>query len=358
MKNRYFKKQNILLVLCFLCFAFCTLDVYSQSINQNFPTSVASNEISGNIAARDVGDARLTSYFYAFSGTHGDVFINVLTKNLNGSIDVFTTENLRPLTKITVYANDAETETGRVIYLRKSEKLILRVEGRSPNDDAAEFRIKFAGSFQPLELSAENEAALAPKVTSENQSNIVVNSVGTIIEIKQPPKESEVKDEKEKAKIQELAENKDEIKESVTKKKIDSAVETPANSTPKVIVTEETAKEDAVEAEKTTVKNKVEKTNKLSAKSSIAKKTSDKVLTKTAPKIITEAKKDKNVKTTEPNPLENIRLIVLFKDGTKIEYPISQVNKVGVDKGVLTVNVKNGVLARYSILSVLKMTIE
>ncbi len=56
--------------------------------------------------------------------------------------------------------------------------------------------------------------------------------------------------------------------------------------------------------------------------------------------------------------MENIRLIILFKDGTKIERPMSEILKVGVDKGVLSVITKDGTIGRYSILDVEKMTIE
>jgi hypothetical protein len=64
------------------------------------------------------------------------------------------------------------------------------------------------------------------------------------------------------------------------------------------------------------------------------------------------------VKSLPPAALENIRLIVLFKDGTRIERPMSEVLRVGVDKGVLTVISKDGAIGRYSILDVEKMTIE
>jgi hypothetical protein len=64
----------------------------AQSTNQSYPTAVTSNEISGAIKARDLGDARLTSYFYVFNGNQGDVFINVVANNFNGNIDVFTAD--------------------------------------------------------------------------------------------------------------------------------------------------------------------------------------------------------------------------------------------------------------------------
>ena len=115
-----------------------------------YPHRSRTNEIIGTIKARDIGDPRLTSYFYTFNGAQGDIFINVVTKNFNGDIDVFTVEGLKSLTKIVVYADSPDSETGRLIYLRKPEKLLLRVEGRSPNDDPATFRIKFAGSFEAI----------------------------------------------------------------------------------------------------------------------------------------------------------------------------------------------------------------
>ncbi len=159
--------------------------IFAQSIDQNYPTPISSNEISGKIAARDLGDSRLTGYFYTFDGRQGDVFLNVTTTNFNGDIDVFTADNLRPLTKITVYADAAASETGRVFYLRQPLKLILRIEGRTPNDDAATFQIKFAGSFAAS--TAAPETVAEPEVKANNQTDIRVNSVGTIIEVKPKP---------------------------------------------------------------------------------------------------------------------------------------------------------------------------
>ena len=64
-----------------------------------------------------------------------------------GQIDIFTADGLRPLTKIVIFADAASNETGRIVYLRRPERLLLRIQGRTPNDDAAAYRIKFAGSF-------------------------------------------------------------------------------------------------------------------------------------------------------------------------------------------------------------------
>ena len=178
---------RILCVFCILCAAnlFVKAEHRRRGLTQAFPTAITSNELSGTIRARDLGDARLTTYFYVFNGKQGDVFINVVTKNLDGDIDIFTADNLKPLTKITVYSDNSDSETGRVIYLRQPQKLILRVEGKTPTDEPASFRIKFAGSFEPLAGTfAETDESKQPEVKSNEQGDIRVNSVGTIIEVK------------------------------------------------------------------------------------------------------------------------------------------------------------------------------
>ncbi|HXH69333.1 MAG TPA: hypothetical protein VNI60_03195 [Pyrinomonadaceae bacterium] len=370
-------------ILCILCaLSSAIFSANAQSTSQNYPTAITANEISGRIAARDVGDARLTSYFYIFSGGQGDVFINVQTSNFNGDVDIFTAGNLKPLTKITIYADDATSETGRVVYLRQPAKLILRVEGRSPNDDAATFRIKFAGSFEPVQAVAENSASEIPEVKSENQTDVRVNSVGTIVEVKPkpppPPKETIAKKEakprrkksadapenKGDAKEKEIADDsnpsKANVRENATEERKEETTEEKRE--PKgekkaalvVIVTDDTAKQDETKTDRENspeeAKEKsVEKTTETPAKNSAENKAETAVKSKS---------KSKPKKVKEPNPLENVHLIILFKDGTRIERAMSEVIKVGVDKGTLTVISKDGSIGRYSILDVAKMTIE
>jgi len=60
----------------------------------------------------------------------------------------------------------------------------------------------------------------------------------------------------------------------------------------------------------------------------------------------------------KPDPLASIRLIILLKDGSLIERPMSEVSKFSVDKGILVVVAKDGRLSRFSILDVAKVTIE
>ncbi len=295
--------------LCvFALIFFFAHSIQAQSTDQNFPTAITANQISGTIKARDVGDSRLTTYFYVFGGEQGDIFINVVTKNFDGDVDVFTLNGLKPLTKIRVFSDSSDNETGRIIYLRQPEKMILRVEGRSPNDEPATFQIKFAGSFVAEKAATkENDS---PQVKSENQGEVRVNSVGTIIETKPTPKPIETPKETETVveKKEEKAE-KTEVAEQETKPKA-----TSKKPNYEVVIT------DNLE---TPIEEKTEETPK-----------------------------------KEVNPLENIKLTVIFKDGTKIERPMSEIINVNVDKGILTIIQKDGTIGRYSLLDVAKMTIE
>ncbi|HET7113577.1 MAG TPA: hypothetical protein VFI57_08040, partial [Pyrinomonadaceae bacterium] len=121
----------------------------AQSLDVGSPTPVRSNTVSGKIAARDLGDSRLTDHYYAFTGTPGDLLITIQSTNLNGDLDVFTAVTLRPLLKLSLYAESSAAVT-KGIYLRKREDLILRIEARSPNDEPGSYRLYFGGAFEPL----------------------------------------------------------------------------------------------------------------------------------------------------------------------------------------------------------------
>lgn len=355
-------------VFCALFFFTSIVLIRAQSNNQSYPTPITTNELNGKIPARDIGDARLTNYFYTFNGNQGDVFINVVTKNLDGDIDIFTADNLKPLTKITIYSDVSQNETGRVIYLRKPEKLILRIQGRTPNDDPATFTIKFAGSFAPAPALAENEIPEKPEVKSEIESGVRVNSVGTIIEVKPKPtpepkievaKNETKPNKKEKSpkpnKGNKPAKPETENKKSDSEKNINVTVkeETAANeideeksaeSKPETVITDKTG-ENKVE-EKAKSDNEKDKTIVTIEKSDEAAESA-------------ENKESKNeTKSAKTRSLEDIRLIVIFTNGTKIERPISQILRFGVDQGILTIITKEGKIGRYSILDVVKMTVE
>lgn len=325
-------KKVILKITFFALFIFASISIQAQSTDQSFPTAITTNQINGQIKARDLGDSRLTTYFYVFGGEQGDIFINIQTKNFDGDIDVFTLNGLRPLTKIRVFSDSSDNETGRIIYLRQPEKLLLRIEGRSPNDDAATFQIKFAGSFLAEKTATKDSDA--PQVKNENQGEVTVNSVGTIIQTKPKPspKPSQTPKETvtEKEVVKETPKNEETKAETVVKKEEDIPKKTEETKA-------ETPKYEVV------ITENIEKTKE--------EKIEEKAETKAEEKSEETPKK-------EINPLENIKLTVIFKDGKKIERPMSEIMSVNVDKGMLTIIQKDGTIGRYSILDVVEFTIR
>ena len=341
-----------------------------QSTNQNFPTPITSNEISGTIKARDVGDARLTSYFYQFDGAQGDVFINVVARNFAGDIDVFTLNGLRPLTKIVVYGDFGESETGRVIYLRKPEKMILRVQGRTPGDDPATFRIKFAGSFVASTMSESEEPSL-PSLTAKNESGIRVNSVGTIVEV--IPKATPTPAAAETSSVADTRSG----REGDVKEPTDSATEAKVEDKPADSLAEAPEKKlEVVVTESPTEKAGREEAP---AKPAARRRTRGRATAKTVPPVAepetttkTAAETAAAPKTTRrgrgasakaaaekaPDPMENVNLVIQFKDGRSIERPMSEVLRFSVDKAILTVISKDGSIGRYPMLDVAKVTIQ
>ncbi|MEO8648906.1 MAG: hypothetical protein ABI539_07040 [Acidobacteriota bacterium] len=318
---------------------------YSQSTIQEFPTPVLANEIAGVINARDIGDSRLTTYYYTLDAGQGDLFVNIVTRNFAGDIDLFIVEGLKPLTKVVVFADTSENETGRVVYFRTAEHILLRIQGRTPGDDPASFRIKFAGSFEPSRSTAQ--APEIPKVAGLNESNSRVNSVGTIVKVIRPPEKTpDVKavtaavKTKEDEKADELpdaipADERTNV-EPVKEKQRDENPE----ARPNAVVTDKLppAKEADTAAAKSPKTTPPRKTTKKSRQS--------------------ESEASSPAKAAAPDPLAAIKLIILFKDGSRIERQMNEVLKFGVDKGILTVISKDGTIGRYSILDVLKLSVE
>lgn len=306
-------------VLAAIVFALLAVSaVAAQSTDQAFPTAVRANEIVGSIKARDIGDARLTSYFYAFNGDQGDIFVNVVTKNFDGDVDIFTVDGLRPLTKIVIFADGATNETGRIVYLRRPERLLLRIQGRTPNDDPATFRIKFAGSFVAAKGSAEDDVA-APAIAETGTGAVRVNSVGTIIETPKKPAPPEPK--------------------SVI------AAEKPAKEKPPI-----TAKAEPIPADepKAVAENK-----KPASGSAKPVKPAVKPTAKS-----TDEKKKAAETSVSGDPMAAFRLVVIFRDGKKIERPMTDVIRFTVDNGTLTVIFKDGYIGRYAMSGVMRVGIE
>ncbi len=319
--------------------------VPAQSTSIDFPTAVSSNVIDGKIAARDLGDARLTSFYYTFEGVQGDIFINVAASNFNGDIDVFTADGLRPLTKITLFADtNSPSETGRVIYLRKPEKIILRVEGRTPDDNPGTYRIKFAGSFVAVQGDTESIEPKLPELKSVDDNEIRVTSVGTIIKVEPKPTPlppSILTEEK----IESVTAAEAESKPLIPPPSVKAKRATRKTTLPKVIVTDN---------------SELPKANASDNESKVKKPTANKTVAKTtrAKSKLPLPEKTKPVVEGAPDPLENIHLVVLMKDGEKIDLPMSEVFRFSLNNGVLTIIKKDGKIERRAFLDIQKMTVE
>ena len=337
----------------------------AQSTDQNFPTPLRTNEISGVIKARDIGDSRLTSHFYTFEGGQGDLFINVQTSNFSGDIDVYVVPGLRPLTKMVVYADSPTSETGRVVYLRKPETILLRIEGRTPGDAEATYRIKFAGGFL---ASKAPDAPELPKVSSDTQSNVRVNSAGTIIEV--IPKQTPASKESPAPEVDERTANTERVAESKTPADAEPKAEQPvaeiAPPKQEVVVTDPLA-----ESSKATTpprrnnrarKNRPAKlpVDEKPVESPAGEPKSEETAVAPAKPAASPKRtaKPKVERTEEPDPMENVRLVIRFKNGSVIERPMTEITRFSVERATLTVISKNGTTGRYSMIEVASVSIE
>ncbi len=317
-----------------------TSAAFGQSSDQSLPTPVYTAEIAGTIKPRDVGDSRLTSHFYTFDGGQGDLFINLTTTNFLGDIDLWIESGLRPLAKIVVYGDSSTNETGRVIYLRKGEKLLLRVQGRPPGDEDASYRIKFAGSFIASSLPPPQPDQL-PVVASAD-GPVKVNSAGTIIEVRKPEPEKEtIADQKPIAPVKESP-KKETAAESKPKTVKRPTAERSASRTP--------APKPSPAGNTTRTAEQKPETRRPAARS----EKSDKAAKRSEGRI----KREKAKEESAADALANVKLMILFKDGRKIERPMTEVFRFTVDKGVLTVISTGGTIGRYSMADVARVTIE
>lgn len=327
------------------------LAAHAQSTDQNFPTAVAGPEIRGVIKARDIGDSRLTSYFYELTGEQGDVFINVVTKNFNGDIDFFSMDGLKPLTKIVIYASGGQDETGRIIYLRKPERMLLRIEGRTPGDDPATFTIKFAGSFTAMKTSNADKKETLDTLdsTKSDPEGVRLSSVGAVIasstvkeNTRKKPADSDrsqvwPKDPSSKATGAEpkTVEPKDTGSKIAVEVHTPPPEKTPDNLPQRPVPAEKVEKETGIEVEtKSEPSNKTENDR-------------------------TKAAKGKRSTPPEPkvDPLASAVLVVTMRDGTLFERPMKDVVRFFAEKGRLTI-VSKGETIRYSLADVLNIAIR
>lgn len=333
--------HSAILIACFSAAA--AIGVAAQSTDPSFPTPIATNELSGTIKARDIGDRRLTTYYYVFEGGQGDIFVNVVSRNFSGDIDIFTEAAQRPLTKMVIYPDAEQSETGRLVYLRKPERLVLRIQGRTPGDDPASFQIKFAGSF--IALTGEREEK-APTVETTTDTGVDVNSVGTIVAVrpkaKPTPKATPVVEDKPETDVASAKETPKKRPEETEK----TTDESPLKEKPVVVV--EDYKGESSETARTTKPVTKKPAPERARRKTPVKKTPSTTAAKTP-----EAPKEKPV-----DPLAGVRLVVTMKDGTIIEKNLTDLVRFGFDKGVLTIITKDGSIIRHPMTDVAQVNVQ
>jgi hypothetical protein len=342
--------------------------VSAQSTDITSPAAVRTPEVVGTIAARDIGDPRLTDHYYAFTGTPGDLLITVDSRNLNGDVDVFTTSGLRPLLKLTVYAGNSSPMT-KSIYLRKREDLILRIEGRTPNDDDATYRLQFGGSFEPVSgessLAANEGAATEPAVPGgkSGKKGRRVSSVGARIE--EPPSPEVVAaptPEPSPAESTEVAK---------TEKAKPEAAPSRVTKAPVTRAPTRTARGRRLPGRRAPVPAPPPKDEPAPPKEEPAKSTTEPTTATTenteaeakpAPTKTRPPKRNSRTRTVakapvEPEPETGPRLVIETSDGTLINRYMSSVRRVVVENGQVVVSGKDGKVERIPLASIVRMSI-
>ena len=336
---------TLLAVLLFTAASIC-----AQSLDQNAPAPVRTNAVNGSIAARDIGDSRMTNHYFAFTGTPGDLLITVQSQNLNGDIDVFTATTLRPLLKITLYAESSSPVT-KGIYLRKRESLVLRIEARSPNDAEGTYRLFFGGSFEPViggpDIAEEETATPKTETPVSGRGGRRVSSVGARINEPQPPPA-------------EVAAAPEPTPEPTPEAK---PAETPARETEKPVEPESVRPPPArnPRGRRTPTRRTTPRNTETARPTESPRATETERPTETARKPAAKPK-PAEPKAEEPNPEPppemGPRLVIETNDGTLINRPMSGVKRVTVENGQVVVVGRDGKIERVLLANVLRMTIS
>jgi hypothetical protein len=310
----------------------------AQSSDQLFPTPVRNNEIEGAIAARRLGDNRLTRYFYEFGTSQGDLFVNVVTENFNGDIDIFVADSMTSVAKIVVFADTSRNETGRLIYFRKPETLLLRIEGRTPNDEPAKFRIKFGGSFiassAPGVDPVEAPVVKRPIETERKMAAASGSAQNPDAPARKPPS---VENESSKVELGSANPMKgSEVTPSGTSRRIKGP--TPPRRERSGDVGGRNSEKRADAGTATRPPNNAERKDHA------------------GPAVLFGSAGSRE--RSQPDPLENINVRVLLKNGKVFEARLSELHTFGFEKGILTLRFKDGKIVRYPAAELVKFVVE
>ena len=337
-----------------LCLCLAAGSSSAQSTVLSAPTAIRSTEITGAIAARDLGDSRVTDHYFAFVGTPGDLLIAVESKNLNGDIDIFTASGMRPLLKFTVYEGRGSAVT-KSIYLRKREDLILRVEARTPNDDEGTYRVRFSGSFEPISGGLDESAIAAAETPSLDTVGTTaksvskgrrVSSVGARID-EPPPVDTAAAPTPDPATTEKPAEvattrrttSRNTRGRQPTRGRSRPPAERPAAEKPAPESNEEPTTGESATAEKPAAAPRTTTGRRRPGRRT------------TSPRAV--------VKPVAP-PVEESgpRLIIETSDGTMINRYMTGVRRVTIENGQVVVVGKDGKVAKFQLANIVKMSVE
>ena len=326
----------------------------AQSTDVRFPTAVRASEVVGTVPARDIGDARLTDHFYTFNGLPGDLLITIESKNLNGDFDVFSATDLRPLVKLVVYAESAGSVT-KNIYLRKQESLILRVEGRTPNDDEGTYRIRFGGTFVALENRMEPGDNQLDSINTADRSSDKktsrVSSSGARIEEPVMAVVATPTSERTVAKSSEEAAAKTPARKDTRGRQPSTPSKPPAKSSTPVA---------AASKKSVPVKNapKTVETSPPASDAKVTDETAGPARERPTPRRVPPANARGSARTAKPGvTAENGRLIIEVKDGSRLEYLMSTVSRLTVENGEVVIVSDDGYTKRIPLTKILRMSI-
>jgi hypothetical protein len=335
--------------------------VRAQSSDIGMPSPVRTNELTGTISARDIGDPRLTDHYYAFTGTPGDLLITIDSRNLNGDIDVFTSTGLRPLLKISIYSTNRSPIT-KSIYLRRREDLILRVEARTPDDDDGTYRLFFTGSFEPI-TSGPLLAEVQPAAVEENLSPARatkgrrVSSVGARIDEPAMPEVAAAPTPEPTS--AESASTSSTPVETTEAKPVESREEAKV-VVPRAPTRVTRGRRGSTRRTRTTPAPRVEEP---AANTETAAKVEEPAATpspagRRSTKKGGTARRNAEAETSAETTAETgPRLIIETNDGTLINRYMSTVRRVTVENGQVVVVGKDGKIERIALASVLRMSI-
>lgn len=322
------------------------LSAAAQSQDLGFPTAVSTNEISGRITARDIGDARLTRHYYILAGTPGDFVFSVTSNNLNGDVDIFTAGSLRPMGKISIYAGSQPTSATKTIFLRQRESLVLRVEARSPNDNEGTYSVRFAGTFEPV-MSAPTppEESVTPTLSERTDRSVRrVTSSGARIDEPEPEPTPSTTETTASANT-----------ETTSSETTAATTAQPSSTTTEASAPAETAatKPEPVRTARTARRPRGRRNSTRAATTRPQPSPGE---TSTESSSTTSSSGSSSSST--PATL-NPRLIIETRDGMRQERFMSTVRSVTVQNGQIVIVSSNGARTeRISLASILKMSIE